>query len=124
MLAPVDTRSVLALRAQILERSNALSQATAAAAQRAEVLRSAEEMRGPADGGAPKFDSAMRDALKSVSGVQQTAGDASAAYERGDTHDLASVMIARQKASIAFEATLQVRNRLLGAYKDVMSMPL
>jgi flagellar hook-basal body complex protein FliE len=33
-------------------------------------------------------------------------------------------MIARQKAAIAFEATLQVRNRLLGAYKDVMNMPL
>ncbi len=66
----------------------------------------------------------MQDALKSVSAVQEQAGAASAAYERGDSHDLASVMIARQKASIAFEATLQVRNRLLGAYKDVMSMPL
>lgn len=118
MLPPVDTRSVLALRAQILERGNALSQASAAAAQRAEALRA------PADAGAPSFDAAMRNALKSVSAVQQTAGDASAAYERGDSHDLASVMIARQKASIAFEATLQVRNRLLGAYKDVMSMPL
>jgi flagellar hook-basal body complex protein FliE len=118
VLPPVDTRSVLALRAQILERSNALSQASAAAAQRADTLR------GTGDTGAPKFDTAMRDALKSVSAVQETAGDASLAYERGDTHDLASVMIARQKASIAFEATLQVRNRLLGAYKDVMSMPL
>ena len=110
VLPPIDTRSVLALRAQILERSNALSQVSAAAAQRAEA--------------APKFETAMSDALKSVSGVQDAAGNASAAYERGDTHDLASVMIARQKASIAFEATLQVRNRLLGAYKDVMSMPL
>ena len=123
MLPPVDTRSVLALRAQILERSNALSQASAAAAQRADALRTGD-VRGLADAGAPKFDTAMRDALKSVSAVQDAAGDASMAYERGDTHDLASVMIARQKASIAFEATLQVRNRLLGAYKDVMSMPL
>jgi flagellar hook-basal body complex protein FliE len=46
------------------------------------------------------------------------------AYESGQTHDLASVMIARQKATIAFEATLQARNRLVGAYKDVMNMPL
>jgi flagellar hook-basal body complex protein FliE len=124
VLPPVDTRSVLALRAQILERSNALSQVSAAAAQRADALRSTDGTRGLADAGAPKFDTAMRDALKSVSAVQDAAGDASMAYERGDTHDLASVMIARQKASIAFEATLQVRNRLLGAYKDVMSMPL
>lgn len=113
MLPPIDTRSVLALRAQILERSNALSQAQASQVQASQVQT-----------GAPKFETAMSDALKSVSGVQEAAGIASAAFERGDTHDLASVMIARQKASIAFEATLQVRNRLLGAYKDVMSMPL
>lgn len=66
----------------------------------------------------------MSDALKAVSAVQNEAGAQSAAFERGDTQDLASVMLARQKASIAFEATLQVRNKLLGAYKDVMSMPL
>jgi flagellar hook-basal body complex protein FliE len=33
-------------------------------------------------------------------------------------------MLARQKASIAFEATLQARNKLLSAYKDIMSMPV
>ncbi len=115
VLPPVDTSSVLALRAQILERSNALSQVSAAASQRA---------RDSGAAGEPRFDTAMADALKSVSAIEDQAGAASAAYERGDSHDLASVMIARQKASIAFEATLQVRNRLLGAYKDVMSMPL
>ena len=106
VLPPIDTGSVLALRAQILARSSTLSHIAAPAVA------------------APKFDTAMQDALKSVSAVQEQAGAASAAYERGDSHDLASVMIARQKASIAFEATLQVRNRLLGAYKDIMSMPL
>ena len=114
MLPPVDTGSVLALRAQILARNTALSQAAAVSPAAAAT---------PA-AGAPRFDTAMRDALKSVSDVQDKAGAVTEAYERGDSHDLASVMIARQKASIAFEATLQVRNRLLGAYKDVMSMPL
>lgn len=108
MLPPIDTRSVLALRAQILERSASLAPSATAASAPVPV----------------RFDSAMQDALKSVSNVQDEAGAASAAFERGDSHDLASVMIARQKASIAFEATLQVRNRLLGAYKDIMSMPL
>lgn len=116
MLPPVDTRSVLALRAQILERNSALSAAAAAADARGAVA--------PASAQPQRFDTAMTEALKSVSAIQEQASAASAAYERGDSHDLASVMIARQKASIAFEATLQVRNRLLGAYKDVMSMPL
>ncbi|OYU15085.1 MAG: flagellar hook-basal body complex protein FliE [Alphaproteobacteria bacterium PA4] len=109
MVGGIDTASVLALRAQILQRSSALGGVQPPA------LTPAAPQR---------FDTAMSDALKAVSAVQDQAGAASAAYERGDSHDLASVMIARQKASIAFEATLQVRNRLLGAYKDVMSMPL
>jgi flagellar hook-basal body complex protein FliE len=120
MLPPVDTRSVLALRAQILQRSTSLSQiATGADLRPASVVGEAQSPSA-----APRFDTAMADALKSVSAVQDSASTASAAYERGDSHDLASVMIARQKASIAFEATLQVRNKLLTAYKDVMSMPL
>ena len=46
------------------------------------------------------------------------------AYERGETTDIAAVMLSRQQASIGFEATLQVRNRLLTAYRDIMSMPV
>ena len=46
------------------------------------------------------------------------------AYERGETTDIAAVMLSRQQASIGFEATLQVRNQLLSAYKDIMSMPV
>ena len=46
------------------------------------------------------------------------------AYEHGETTDIAAVMLARQQASLGFEATLQVRNRLLTAYKDIMSMPV
>lgn len=104
MVGPVDTSSILVLRQQILQRSAALQPA-----------------RGPEP---PAFQAAMSDALKSVSALQDKAAAASVAYERGDTQDLAAVMIARQKASIAFEATLQVRNRLLGAYKDVMNLPV
>jgi flagellar hook-basal body complex protein FliE len=45
-------------------------------------------------------------------------------YERGETTDIAAVMLAREKASVGFQATLQVRNKLLSAYKDIMSMPV
>ena len=98
-----DARSVLALRAEILARNAALAPAAA-----------------PAGG----FAAAIDAALAKVNDGQSAAGAASAAYERGDTADIAQVMLARQKASIGFEATLQVRNKLLGAYRDVMSMPV
>lgn len=110
MLPPVDMRSVLALRAQILQHSQSLAAAAG--------------MPAPAAAAPARFDTAMTEALKAVSAVQEQAAGAATAFERGDSQDLAGVMIARQKASIAFEATLQVRNKLLGAYKDVMSMPL
>ncbi len=104
---------VMALRAQILENNQALSRANAAAGAPAPVASE------PAS-----FASSMEQALKSVNEGQNRAGALSAAYERGETVDIAKVMLARQEASIGFETTLQVRNKLLSAYKDIMSMPV
>jgi flagellar hook-basal body complex protein FliE len=105
---------VLALRAQILERNQALKNAGSAAT-------SATPAAGSGSGG---FGATLEAALKSVNQQQDTARAASDAYERGDSVDVAKVMLARQQASISFEATLQVRNKLLSAYKDIMSMPV
>jgi len=83
-----------------------------------------------AAGGAPGteqtggFGQTLVDAVKTVNAQQTQASDASAAYERGETHDIVGVMLARQQASLGFEATLQVRNKLLGAYRDIMNMPV
>ena len=38
--------------------------------------------------------------------------------------DLADVMIAVQKSSVSFKAMVEVRNKLVDAYKDVMNMPV
>jgi flagellar hook-basal body complex protein FliE len=67
---------------------------------------------------------ALQDALKDVNATQNKASALSESYERGETVDIAKVMLARQQASVGFEATLQVRNKLLSAYKDIMSMPV
>ena len=102
---------VMALRAQILERNQALSRANAAGGAAAPT--------GPAN-----FADSLTKALNSVNESQNVASDISASYERGETIDIAKVMLARQQASVSFEATLQVRNKLLSAYKDIMSMPV
>jgi flagellar hook-basal body complex protein FliE len=45
------------------------------------------------------------------------------AYASGKSGvDLAEVMVAMQKSSLSFEATVQVRNKVLSAYQEVMSM--
>ncbi|WP_439546323.1 flagellar hook-basal body complex protein FliE [Sandarakinorhabdus sp.] len=111
MLPPVDSSAILKLRQQILARNDALR----APLDQGVVLPGAEQ---------PRFGAALDSALRQVSAIQDQASAAVTQYETGQSHDLASVMIARQKASLAFEATLQARNRLIGAYKDVMNMPL
>ncbi|MBS0473615.1 MAG: flagellar hook-basal body complex protein FliE, partial [Proteobacteria bacterium] len=68
------------------------------------------------------FAGALKDALGSVSATQDRAEALSSGYEKGEVTDVAQVMLARQEAGIAFEATLQVRNRLLSAYQDIMRM--
>jgi flagellar hook-basal body complex protein FliE len=71
------------------------------------------------------FNNLLKDALESVNGIQQDAKAKATALERGDRNvSLAEVMIATQKSSVAFEATVQVRNKLVEAYKDIMNMPV
>ena len=108
---------VMALRSQILERNQALARAADAA--NATSAPAATQAAKPAS-----FADTMSDALKSVNTQQAQASELSAQYERGETVDIAKVMLARQQASVGFEATLQVRNKLLSAYKDIMSMPV
>jgi flagellar hook-basal body complex protein FliE len=103
---------VMALRAQILERNTALAKANETPAATG------------TEASKPSFAASMEDAFKQVNQSQAQAGALSEAYERGETVDIAKVMLARQQASVGFEATLQVRNKLLSAYKDIMSMPV
>src|SRR3546814_1987809 len=64
------------------------------------------------------FGAAMKSALSEVNALQGQSSEATAAYERGETTDIAAVMLAKQQASIGFEATLQARNKLLSAYRQ------
>lgn len=80
---------------------------------------------GVQDASAPSFTETLRNAIGSVNQAQQTAGALAKAFEMGDpSADLAKVMVAAQQSSIAFRATVEVRNRLVQAYQDVMNMPL
>ena len=108
---------VMALRAQILEQNQALGRANAVAAP-------ATALTTTTAAPAASFTDTMSQALKDVNAGEAQADKVSESYERGETVDIAKVMLARQQASVGFEATLQVRNKLLSAYKDIMSMPV
>jgi flagellar hook-basal body complex protein FliE len=80
----------------------------------------ASETAGNAD-----FAAMLKQSIDSVNDTQQTAGKMTSAFETGDSSvSLAEVMVATQKASVSFQAMVQVRNKLVEAYKDVMNMPM
>ncbi|HUD28333.1 MAG TPA: flagellar hook-basal body complex protein FliE [Novosphingobium sp.] len=109
-------QQILQLRQQIISRNDLLREIHTA--QAASQNTGVTANQGPANG----FTSALQNALDGVNAVQKRSEDLSVAYEKGEVTDVAKVMLARQEAGVAFEATLQVRNKLLSAYQDIMRM--
>ncbi len=71
------------------------------------------------------FSAMLKQSIDAVNQTQKTAGSLSRQFELGNEDvSLAEVMIASQKASVSFQAMVQVRNKLVDAYKDVMNMPM
>ena len=69
------------------------------------------------------FGQVFRSALEQVNGAQQGAGSLAREFELGTANaNLHDVMIALQKADISFQAMVQVRNKLVSAYHDIMNM--
>lgn len=104
-------QDIIALRQQLIERSQLLKDLRAGETQQAESTAKPDNFAG-----------ALKSALDGVNESQSRANALSEAYERGEVTDVAKVMMARQEAGIAFETTLQVRNKLLSAYQDIMRM--
>jgi flagellar hook-basal body complex protein FliE len=74
--------------------------------------------------GTASFGDALSSSLKSVNETQMTKSRMTEAYDRGADIPLADVMLSMQKSSMAYQATLQVRNKVLSAYQDIMKMPV
>lgn len=71
------------------------------------------------------FGNMLTNALQGVNELQQEAGEKKRAFEMGDTNvTLAEVMVASSKSGIALDATVQIRNKFVEAYKEIMSMPV
>ncbi|GAA3893710.1 flagellar hook-basal body complex protein FliE [Halomonas cibimaris] len=69
------------------------------------------------------FGGELAASLQRINDLQQTAASQAEAFQRGDSNlALNDVMVDMQKAGVAFEMGLQVRNRMVSAYRDVMNM--
>ena len=71
-----------------------------------------------------QFSDRLGNALREVAVAQNTAAGMTKAYELGIENDLSKVMVGQQVSSLGFQMTLNVRNKMLSAYKDIMNMPV
>ena len=63
-------------------------------------------------------------AIQNVSDTQKQSAEITKNFELGFENDLTKVMIQQQLSSLGFQMTLNVRNKVLSAYKDIMNMPV
>lgn len=108
----IDTRNLDAMLAEL--RGTAAAAATGPSAVTA---------AGKTDG--PSFATALQNAIDEVSQAQQSAQQMSEGFAAGDSNvNLQDVMVNLQKANISFQQMVQVRNKLVSAYHDIMNMQI
>lgn len=73
---------------------------------------------------AQSFGTALQQALDRVEQDQKNASDAAVQLATGQVSDIAEVMIASERANLSLGLAVQVRNKVLEAYQEIMRMPL
>lgn len=84
----------------------------------ADIARSASR---PA-AGRPSFGELLEEAIASVDRLQREGEAAQAAFARGEEADLHDVLLKVEEAEIAFKTMMEIRNKLVDAYREIMRM--
>lgn len=77
---------------------------------------------GAGEAGGPSFKDALMNQLDQVNRLQQDAEIAIEDVVSGKRDDVDQVLIAKQKADIAFQMLLQVRNQMMDAYEEIKQL--
>ncbi|WP_368543904.1 flagellar hook-basal body complex protein FliE [Enterobacter soli] len=103
---------------------NAAAVAASGSLQSTAVIAPGSALPGVTGANQPSFSQVLNSAIDNVDAMQHAAGAKQRAIELGQSDDLAGAMIESQKASVAFSAMVQVRNKLTTALDEVMNTPL
>lgn len=74
------------------------------------------------DAGGDSFQKVLSDAVSTIDQAQAEADSSVAKLAAGEQVELHEVMLATEKASMALQLTVQVRNKIVEAYQDIMRM--
>ncbi len=110
-----------AVLSQIRAMQSQVRGVSAPANEVAQVAGAATGVQGPAN----SFANVMKQGLDQVNQAQQRASSLATQFEQGVPGvELPQVMLEMQKASVAFRATTEVRNKLVEAYQQIMNMSI
>ena len=90
---------------------------------RQKLLEQAQQSLTP-DRQLDSFPNRLEAAVNSVADAQNQAARSARDFELGIENDLTKVMINQQVSSLGFQMTMNIRNKVLSAYKDIMNMPV
>ena len=79
---------------------------------------------GSAAGQPGEFQSALSSAINSIESLQNKAATSVQQFLTGENEELHTTVLATQKAELAFELGLQVRNKVVDAYQEIMKMQM
>jgi flagellar hook-basal body complex protein FliE len=106
---PIDAASMDALLAKMNAMREVIPRAGVAGAARAD--------------GQPDFAAALKASIESVDATQKASAELSQRFQLGDAKvTLEETMVAMAKANVSFQQMVQVRNRVIAAYHDIMNM--
>jgi flagellar hook-basal body complex protein FliE len=80
------------------------------------------EIAGEAESKGLSFRDTLAEAVRQVEGYRQQADIKVGTFLAGEGEDLHTVALATQRAELAFELFMQVRNKVVQAYQEVMRM--
>ena len=82
------------------------------------------QLLGQEAAGASSFTDLLKNAIENLSSAENTVANDQALIAVGDIDDLHTVTLNLSKADLALQTMVQVRNKALDAYKEIMSIPL
>ena len=109
---PIDTVAMDALLAKMNAIRETMPRVGAAAAEKGSAA-------------APDFAKALKASIESVDAAQKSSTALAQRFQLGDsTVSLEETMVSMAKANISFQQMIQVRNKVIAAYHDIMNMPV
>ena len=88
-------------------------------------ISSLDSLRPLAQAGKPgEFQSVLEGTIKTLEATNHEATDAVQKFMTGENEELHTTVLAAQKAEIAFDLGLQVRNKVISAYQEIMRMQM